>query len=75
MDRVIVGAVSAWVLALVTVEVLALIIGIIGCVTGSIALWKAISALRALSTYEETQHERIQSIQAQTDSIEEKLPN
>lgn len=68
---VVFGAI--WAVSLLTVEYIALVIGIVGAITGSVALWKALHALRILSTMEESQHERLVNIEETAIHAEETL--
>lgn len=61
---------AIWLVALVTAEVVALIVGILGCVTGSIALWKAIHALNKITELELEQGQTIGEISEKTEAVE-----
>lgn len=71
MGFVILSAV--WMVALVTAEVVALIVGMAGCVTGSIALYKAINALTRITQLETEQTETLVEVSTRTDELEEQL--
>lgn len=65
--------VAVWLVALVTAEIVALIVGIIGCVTGSLALWKAVTALNKITELELEQGETLDDITYRTKTVEESV--
>lgn len=62
-----------WVVALVAAEVAALVVGAVGCVTGSLALYKAIKALNQITNLENRQSESISKVAQRTEVLEREL--
>lgn len=65
--------VVGWVLGIVAIEWAALTLGAIGCVTGSIALYKSMRALHAIVEFSREHSERISEIGERAAEIEERL--
>lgn len=75
VERIFAAAaiVAVWVIALITAEVVALIVGTVGCVTGSLALYKAITALTQITRLEEAQSRSIGEVTSRTEVLEESM--